>query len=1054
MTTEKITRNDLRTIKGNVESARRLSPGGNVARVTVHMGTCGLASGAGDVMDALLGEINNTSVPDIMVRSSGCIGLCSREPLVTVETVNSEPVIYAHVDQAGMQKIFRQHIINGKPVVELALARGLAVNETPPLKDNKKNGRIPHISQIPFFGMQKSIALRNRGLIDPDNIEEYIWRDGYSALARALTELESSELISEVKISGLRGRGGGGFPTGMKWEFCAAARGDQKYVLCNADEGDPGAFMDRSIMEGDPHAIIEGMTIAAKAIGAHSGFIYCRAEYPLAVKRFNLAIEQARDRGLLGKDILESGFDFDISIYRGAGAFVCGEETALMASIEGLRGTPRPRPPFPAVSGLWKKPTVLNNVETYSNIPWIIKNGGAAYAGTGTESSKGTKVFALTGKVRNVGLVEVPMGTSIGRIIFDIGEGIPDDRKFKAAQLGGPSGGCLPVEHLNTPTDYEEITKAGAIMGSGGMIVMDQDTCMVDMARYFMDFCQDESCGKCTPCRVGTKRMLEILERICSGEGREGDIELLEDLAGTIKDCALCGLGQTAPNPVLSTIRYFRHEYEEHIRDRHCRAAVCSKLFSSPCQHMCPVGTNVPGYIALLRAGKIDDAYRVLSATNPFPSVCARVCSHPCESRCRRGQLDEPVAIRNLKRFITDNAKPDRINKLPVTMPEKIAVIGAGPSGLTAAFELKKRGYAVTVYEEAPRAGGMLLLGIPEYRLPAQILENEIQRILDTGITLHTETRVGRDIQFEELEKKFDIIYIAAGAHRSLTLGIQGENSEGVLGAVEFLRSFNMGEEVRIGQKAVIIGGGNAALDASRTALRLGCKEVTIAYRREMKDMPALEEEIHAAIEEGIRVKTLVGPKRITADKGHVTGVELVRMGTGDFDMSGRRKPVPIEGSNFVIEADTVISAIGQIPVLDFLSSTPDVEISGSIINVDRELRTRHPKVWAGGDSVTGPKMAIDAIRAGRVAAESIDRFIREGKGEKPLNPDEDGLIEIPQALEEEAYEMKRTAMPHADSSVCTGDFREVETGYSQTMAMAEAHRCLRCDTEDTGSHR
>ena len=474
-----------------------------------------------------------------------------------------------------------------------------------------------------------------------------------------------SEIISEVKTSGLRGRGGGGFPTGIKWEFCATSKGDIKYVLCNADEGDPGAFMDRSVMEADPHAVLEGMIIAAKAINSHQGYIYCRAEYPLAVKRLNLAIEQAREYGLLGKDILGSGFDFDVEVYQGAGAFVCGEETALMGSIEGRRGMPRPRPPFPAVSGLWKKPTVLNNVETYANIPQIILQGGENYAKIGTESSKGTKVFALTGKVNRIGLVEVPMGTTLGEIIFDIGGGIPSGKRFKAAQLGGPSGGCIPAEHLNTPTDYEAIAKAGAIMGSGGMIVMDDDTCMVDMARYFMDFCQDESCGKCTPCRVGTKRMLEILQRICKGEGREGDIELLEDLAQQIKDTALCGLGQTAPNPILSTIRYFRHEYEAHILDKHCPAAVCSELFKSPCQHTCPVGMDIPAYIALVRAGRIDDAYKVLKRTNPFPSVCGRVCGHTCQMKCRRGQLDEPVAIMHLKRFITDHAKRPKIEPLP-----------------------------------------------------------------------------------------------------------------------------------------------------------------------------------------------------------------------------------------------------------------------------------------------------------------------------------------------------------------------------------------------------
>jgi NADH:ubiquinone oxidoreductase subunit F (NADH-binding) len=407
-----------------------------------------------------------------------------------------------------MSELVKQHFVGGKPLERLMY--------TDPV-----SGRIiPRLDDIPFFAHQRLRVLHNKGLIDPEKIEDYIWRDGYTAAAKALLEMSPREIIAEVKASGLRGRGGAGFPTGVKWEFCANSKGDIKYVLCNADEGDPGAFMDRSVMEADPHSILEGMIIAAKAIGSRQGYIYCRAEYPLAVRRLNIAIEQAREMGLLGKNILGSGLEFDIEVYQGAGAFVCGEETALMTSIEGRRGMPRPRPPFPAISGLWKKPTILNNVETFSNIAQIIIEGADNYAQIGTESSKGTKIFALTGKVNNIGLVEVPMGTSIGKIIFDIGGGIPNDKKFKAAQLGGPSGGCIPAEHLNLPTDYEAITKAGAIMGSGGMIVMDEDNCMVDMARYFMDFCQDESCGKCTPCRIGTQRMLQILQRICNGEGQ------------------------------------------------------------------------------------------------------------------------------------------------------------------------------------------------------------------------------------------------------------------------------------------------------------------------------------------------------------------------------------------------------------------------------------------------------------------------------------------------------------------------------------------------------
>ncbi|MEJ2038657.1 MAG: NADH-quinone oxidoreductase subunit NuoF [Desulfosarcinaceae bacterium] len=421
-------------------------------------------------------------------------------------------------------------------------------------------------------------ALRNKGLINPEAIEDYIARDGYLGAAKALMEMTPEAIVAEMKISGLRGRGGAGFPTGLKWEFASRSQSEIKYVLCNADEGDPGAFMDRSILEADPHAVVEGMVIAAKAINAHQGYVYARTEYPLAIKRLQLAISQAKSFGLLGRDILGSGFDFDISIYQGAGAFVCGEETALMRSIEGRRGMPRPRPPFPAHKGLWEKPTILNNVETFANVPQITFNGGAWYASVGTESSKGTKVFAMSGDVNNIGLVEVPMGTTLRTLIYDIGGGIPKKRKFKAVQLGGPSGGCIPEAYLDTPVDYEEIQKVGAIMGSGGMIVMDENTCMVDMARFFMDFIQEESCGKCTPCREGTRRLLQILEKICEGRGEPGDIEAMEELSGVIRETALCGLGQTGPNPVLSTLRYFRDEFEAHIYEKRCPAKRCVEL--------------------------------------------------------------------------------------------------------------------------------------------------------------------------------------------------------------------------------------------------------------------------------------------------------------------------------------------------------------------------------------------------------------------------------------------------------------------------------------------
>jgi NADH-quinone oxidoreductase subunit F len=530
-------------------------------QIIVGLGSCGIAAGANKTFAKIQETIESEKLKPILKKTS-CIGMCYREPLVEVidETGN---YIYGEVNEKRAVEIIDQHIKKGNPIKNYIVKSDLFTTE-----DNT------------FLDAQVKIALRNCGFIDPENIGDYELKGGYQAIRHMVSnKTESGEIVQIVLDSGLRGRGGGGFPTGLKWKFAADNVSKEKYIICNADEGDPGAFMDRSLLEGDPHSIIEGMIIAAYAIKATEGVIYCRAEYPLAIKRLEIALQQARKKGYLGKDILgRKDFDFDIYIKEGAGAFVCGEETALIASIEGYRGMPRKRPPFPAASGLWGKPTNINNVETFANIPWIITNGAKAYAQYGTENSKGTKVFALAGKVKRSGLVEVPMGISIRDIIFKIAGGIKDNKRFKAVQLGGPSGGCIPESLADTKVDYDSLNATGAIMGSGGMVVMDETTCMVDVARFFLDFTQKESCGKCTFCRIGTKRMLEILYRITEGEGKEGDIELLEELSNQIKENSLCGLGQTAPNPVLTTLRYFRNEYEAHIFDKKCPALVCKKL--------------------------------------------------------------------------------------------------------------------------------------------------------------------------------------------------------------------------------------------------------------------------------------------------------------------------------------------------------------------------------------------------------------------------------------------------------------------------------------------
>lgn len=531
--------------------------------VIVGLGSCGLAAGAGKTYQELE-RIKKADNLDFELKKTSCVGMCFREPLVEIID-SSGSYLYGEVTPEKADEIIEKHLKNHSPIREYVV----------------KTELFPTPDQH-FFEGQVKIALRNCGQIDPESINEYMARDGYAAITKIADEKITSEtVIQQVIASGIRGRGGGGFSTGMKWKFASNNQSGQKYVICNADEGDPGAFMDRSILEGDPHAVLEGMLICGYAINASYGYIYCRAEYPLAIKRLNIAIEQARTKGFLGKNICGiQGFNFDIMIKEGAGAFVCGEETALIASIEGQRGMPRRRPPFPAESGLWKKPTNINNVETLANIPWIIYQGADKYAAYGTEKSKGTKVFALTGKIKNGGLVEVPMGITIKDIIYKLGGGIADGKKFKAVQLGGPSGGCIPEYLSHTIVDYDSVNATGAIMGSGGMVVMDETTCVVDIARFFLDFTQKESCGKCTFCRIGTKRMLEILTRITEGEGKEGDIDTLLELAENIKDGSLCGLGQTAPNPVLTTIKYFRDEYEAHIRDKKCPALSCKKLLT------------------------------------------------------------------------------------------------------------------------------------------------------------------------------------------------------------------------------------------------------------------------------------------------------------------------------------------------------------------------------------------------------------------------------------------------------------------------------------------
>ena len=591
-----------------------IGPDSHKKQILICAGTGCVSSGAAKVSDVLVAELAKHGLDkQVKVTTTGCHGFCEQGPIMIIEP---QKVFYCRVQPEDVQEIVENHIKEGHVVERLLFT------------EPTSNEKALTYKQVNFYARQQRLVLKNCGHINPEIIEEYIVNGGYQGLNKALKTMSPAQVCEEVKISGLRGRGGGGFPTGLKWQFTAGAQSDKKYVVCNADEGDPGAFMDRSVLEGDPHAVIEGMLVCGYAIGADEGYVYVRAEYPLAIKRLKVAIAQAEEAGLLGKNILGSGFNFKLKIKAGAGAFVCGEETALLNSIEGLRGMPRPRPPFPAVKGLWGKPTNINNVETFANIPGIFRNGAEWYAAMGTEKSKGTKVFALTGKVNNTGLAEVPMGITLREIIFEIGGGIQGGKAFKAVQIGGPSGGCIPEERLDLPVDYDSLTQAGAMMGSGGLVIMDETTCMVDLARFFLNFTQKESCGKCTPCREGTKRMLEILERICDGKGQEGDIETLESLGAVIKSTSLCGLGQTAPNPVLATLRYFRHEYEAHIHDGVCPAGACSALLSFSiiedkckgcglCAKNCPVDAI---------SGKVKEPYTIDMAKCIKCGTCIDKC--------------------------------------------------------------------------------------------------------------------------------------------------------------------------------------------------------------------------------------------------------------------------------------------------------------------------------------------------------------------------------------------------------------------------------------------
>jgi NADH-quinone oxidoreductase subunit F len=1001
-------------------------------------GTACSAAGARKVAEKFKEEIEQLKIAakvQPIQKSTGCHGFCEKGPLVTIKPSDT---FYVRVTVEDVPEIIR------------AAMKGEIVERLLYSKEHL------HELEIPFYKKQERLILSMNPLIDPLSFDDYMAVDGFKALEEALRK-EPLEIINEIKKSGLRGRGGGGFYTGTKWELCHKQGGGVKYIICNADEGDPGAYMDRSVLEGNPYLILEGMMIGAFAVGASEGWIYVRKEYPLAVQHVTAALQFMREAGLLGKNILGTGFSFDIKIVQGAGAFVCGEETALIASVEGRRGTPRQRPPFPVERGLFGKPTVINNVETWANVPLIVKNGAGWFASMGTEISRGTKIFSLVGKVKNTGLVEVPMGITLKEIIYDIGGGLAPQRNFKAVQTGGPSGGCLPVSLLDNPIDYESLVKAGSMMGSGGMIVMDDHTCMVDVAKYFLAFLQDESCGKCFSCRKGTQKLLEIVADISEGRGKPEDLETLMDLAEVVKDASLCGLGQTAPNPVLATLRYFKQEYEDHILRKRCEAAVCKEIVSSPCQHICPIDTKASTYIALTAQKRYEEAVEVIKMDNPLCASVARVCHHPCETYCRAGEGGEPVSIRGLKRFLTDMGTAQgwftQAPKVPKS-GKRAAIVGAGPAGLACAFLLSQKGHRVTLFEKDEKLGGMLQYGVPEYRLPKAVVKQDVDFILSSGMDVRTGKALGKDFSLDDLFKEgFDAVFLGLGAHKSQKLGIPGEEAPGVEDGLKVLRTCNEGRAFPFGERVGVLGGGHAAVDAARSAVRSrNVKEVTLFYRRTLEEMPAFRdpEDVHAAIAEGVKIIFLAAPKAIQVEGGKLKGLVLAKMKLGDIDASGRRKPEPIPNADFFVELDTLVVSIGEKCDTDLLKPMGIETHKNGILKVlEDTLATSREGVFAGGDIAMGPSSVIQSIGQGKAAAQSMDQYLKGQAVTREYTLTRPPFYMPPIELtEEEISDNRRMKTPTVPVANRQYNIQEVEISFSEAEAVREARRCLRCELE------
>jgi NADH-quinone oxidoreductase subunit F len=1034
--------------------------------VSVGLGTCGIGNGADALRDALQAAAAARH-SEAVVRRVGCFGFCAAEPLVMAYRPG-KPVLLFTEAKASRAARFIEGLANDAAFDKLAKSATAKIEtwdfRTSSLEFGSGFPFLPFWNELPFFKGQEKIVLRDAGLIDPESIEEYLGAGGYSGLVKALTAMKPEVVVEELKKSKLRGRGGAGFPTYKKWEIMRAQANTSRVVICNADEGDPGAYMNRNEIESDPHMLIEGMTIGAYAMGASEGIVYVRAEYPLAIERLGKAIADARAAGLLGKGILDTDFSFDIEMTTGAGAFVCGEETALIASAEGKAGRPLPRPPFPAQRGYMGKPTNINNVETWCNVPVIIARGGDWFAGFGTALSSGTKVFSLVGKVRNTGLVELALGTPMDAMIYGMGEGAGARKKIKAVQSGGPSGGCIPAKLFNTKIDYEELAKLGAIMGSGGMVAMDQDNCMVDVARYFVGFTAGESCGKCTPCREGLTQMLRILESVSRGEAKESDLDTLAELAESVKDAGLCGLGQTAANPVLTTLKYFRAEYERHIREKRCEAGVCESLYLALCENSCPMHMNIPGYLQLLKENRIEEAFELTLRENPLPGSIGRICHFHCRMRCRRDQLDEPVSQGEIHRYLADTMYKmgrERVvynklikEKLPST-GKKVSIVGAGPAGLTAAFYLARLGHEVAVYDEHEEAGGIPRWGIPAYRLPKEVLRKEIALIRKLGVRFVFNTRIGRDMSWDRLGEMSDAVLVCVGALKDMSLGIPGEELKGVVPGYQLLERINAGKKAAIGAEVLVVGGGNTAIDVARSALRSGA-HVTVVYRRARGDMPANTDELEGALEEGIALVCMAQPLKVLERDGAVRALEVMRMKAGSIDQSGRPTPLPT-GESYEIPCDTLVIAVGERVDSAGLESVGAAIAKDGRVGVDPfRLMTANPKFFAAGDSVTGPATAAEAMGQAKTAAEAIDAALMPAEAAaaaagavasrfESLFRKFEYAMEVP--LSPAKAKMNRARqLPLTERH---GNFVEISQGFTGEQARFEAERCLRCDVRE-----